>query len=195
MARKLSTADILRLAVGILLVPIVLGVSCPNQQVITGACCVGGNTCNTGMTQAECTNAGGVFEGAGSTTCANCPPAAATDLINGTFTSNNGTAIIITQSPCYVAPALAHNFLQQTFNAVAGKLVTLTVTGPTATSRPRILVTDLFANVVANSGGTPTAQSVSTTFTPVGSQLFIMTMEDCEPSAAGNYQVHVTQAP
>ena len=41
---------------------------------VTGACCVNGNTCNTGMTQTDCTNQGGVWQGVGTTTCVNCPP-------------------------------------------------------------------------------------------------------------------------
>jgi hypothetical protein len=38
-----------------------------------GACCVNGNTCNTGVTQSACASQGGVWQGANTTSCSNCP--------------------------------------------------------------------------------------------------------------------------
>ncbi|MCG8409342.1 MAG: M12 family metallopeptidase [Phycisphaerales bacterium] len=38
-----------------------------------GACCLGGNTCITALTQASCDSQGGIWQGPGSTSCANCP--------------------------------------------------------------------------------------------------------------------------
>jgi hypothetical protein len=69
------------------------------------------------------------------------------------------------------------------------------VTGPLSTSRPRILVTDLFGTVFADSGPSPTAQTTTTTFTPSGNQLIELIIEDCAPSGIGDYTVLVTQTP
>lgn len=123
------------------------------------------------------------------------PPAGNTTLLSKTVTSNNGTGIVIAQNACYTAPAPAHNNSTQTFNAVAGKVVTCTVTGPVDTSRPRIQVTEIIsAAVVAASTTPPTSKTATATFTPSGNQLFIITMEDCTPSAAADYTFLVTQA-
>ena len=180
-----------RISLAVVCAPLCLAGTCPSTVSQNGSCCVNGSCSVT--TQANCT---GTFTSGGTCSPNPCGAVTQTTLINGTFTSSTTTGVVISQSPCYTAPAPAHNFLQQTFNATAGKLVTLSVTGPTATSRPRILVTDLFNSVVANSGGSPTTQTTTTTFTPTGTQLFIMLMEDCAPSAAAaNYTVLVTQAP
>lgn len=40
----------------------------------TGACCVGGTTCITDLTETSCTTQGGVWQGAGSSSCADCTP-------------------------------------------------------------------------------------------------------------------------
>ena len=177
---------------GVILVaslPLFLGLSCPAGGG-TGSCCASNGTCSV-TTQAGCT---GTFTANG--TCSPNPCSGTqTTLLSGTFTSQNSTNITITQNACYTAPAPAHNSLLQTFNAQAGKLVTCSVTGPTTTSRPRILVTDLFGSVVADSGGSPTSQTTTTTFTPTGTQLFELFMEDCAPSAtAADYTLLVVQA-
>jgi hypothetical protein len=41
------------------------------EQALTGACCISG-TCSTGTTQSACTNQGGVWQGANTTSCSNC---------------------------------------------------------------------------------------------------------------------------
>ena len=178
-----------RLAVVAAFVPILTATTCPNPTG-SGSCCASNGTCSV-TTQSGCS---GTFTANG--TCSPNPCGGTqTTLLSGTFTSQNSTTIQITQNPCYTAPAPAHNFLTQTFNAVTGKLVTCSGTGPTTASRPRIRVTDLFGSIVADSGGSPTTQTTTTTFTPTGTQLYILTMEDCFPSAAANYTVLVTQAP
>ena len=63
----------------------------------TGACCVGGTTCTTGVTQAACTAQNGVWQGANSTTCTNCtpPPPTGACCVGGT-TCNTG----VTEADC-----------------------------------------------------------------------------------------------
>lgn len=114
-------------------------------------------------------------------------------LLDGTFSGVNDTTIRIDTNPCYDEPAPAHNGLLQTFNAVAGKLVTCNATGPTATSRPRIFINDFVGTPIAITG-TPNSQTTTLTFTPVANTLYGLTVEDCTPSGAGNYTLLVTQA-
>jgi len=60
----------------------------------TGACCVNGNTCITNVTQANCN---GVWQGANSTSCSNCPqpPETGACCVNGNTCITN-----VTQANC-----------------------------------------------------------------------------------------------
>jgi hypothetical protein len=192
MARKFTRADILRLAIGLAVTPFVLGFSCPTPPVVTGACCIGGVTCVQNMEQTNCTNAGGVFQGANTTTCANCPAQTATTVLDSQIASVPGGAIPPTATPC-AAPTAG---FATTFNLVADKAVTVTVTGPTTNSRPQIRVADILGNQVANTGATPTSQANSATFTPLSANLFVLQVNECDGVAPGNvYHVVVTQGP
>ncbi len=122
------------------------------------------------------------------------PPASDTTLFNGSLATTAGSAI-----PAALAcppPAGGARGFVQSFNAVAAKLVTVTVTGPTANSRPQIRVTDILGNQVANTGTTPTTQTNTTTFTPATSNLFILAVNECANVTIGSvYSVQITQAP
>lgn len=183
-----SVKWIVRFAAVTAFVPIIAATSCPTTQS-TGSCCVNG-VC----TVTTSTGCAGTFTVNGDCSPNPCTPAAPTTLLSGTFTASGSTMILITDSPCYVAPVPAHNKLLQNFNAVANKLVTCSATGPLSSSRPRIQITDLFDTVVADSGQSPTAQTTVTTFTPVGNQLFKILVEDCSASGIGDYTLLVTQA-
>ncbi len=62
---------------------------------VTGACCVNGNTCNTGVTQATCTSQGGEYQGDGSTSCANCPSVTNANLVSSipAFTAHGNNTV------------------------------------------------------------------------------------------------------
>jgi hypothetical protein len=177
--------SIIRFAVLAMALPVIITTAC-GTDMTTGSCCATNGTCSV-TTQANCT---GTFTANG--TCS--PNPCSETLLDGTFTAENDTDIVIIQNPCYTAPAPDHNKLIQTFNATAGKLVTCSVTGPTTTSRPRIEAIDFFDSAVADTGAAPTSQATTTTFTPAGNQLFGIRIEDCAPSGVGNYAILVTQA-
>ena len=177
-----------RLAVVAAFVPIITATSCPTTTS-TGSCCVNG-VCSITVS----TGCSGIFTANGTCSPNPCPPPVPTTLLSETVTGSNAVGVLITNSPC-IDPAVAHNRLIQSFNTVANKLVTCSVTGPLSTSRPRIQITDLFDTVVADSGPTPSSQTTTTTFTPSGAQLFKMRVEDCAASGIGDYTLLVTQAP
>ncbi len=77
---------------------------------------------------------------------------------------------------------------------VAGKLVTVTTTGPTSLSRPQIIVFDNVGQV-ANSGTTPVSQTATTSFTPASAGFMGVYVFDCQTGITGAYQVTATQAP
>ncbi len=118
------------------------------------------------------------------------PVTTPTTLLSEMVASTAGAPV--TSTPC----AGAATGFSRTFNATAGKLVTIVVTGPTGTSRPQIQVRDILGNQVANTGATPTTQANTTTFTPIATNLFILSVNECAAIAAGSvYTVLVTQAP
>jgi hypothetical protein len=122
------------------------------------------------------------------------PPPGNTVLFNGSLATSAGSAIPVALA-CPPPAGGARGFIQS-FNAVAAKLVTITVTGPTATSRPQIRVVDILGNQVANTGPTPTTQTNTTTFTPATSNLFILQVNECANVAIGSvYTVQISQAP
>lgn len=121
------------------------------------------------------------------------PPPGETTLLTKTDASSLGT--FITMSKC-AAPVGGDRGFIESFNAVAGKLVTIKVTGPVSNSRPQVQVVDIVGTQVANSGPTPTTQTNTTTFTPAASNLFILRVQECANVAVGSaYTVLVTQAP
>lgn len=122
------------------------------------------------------------------------PPPGATTLLSEMVASSTPAPIAAANGGC-VSPT--NTGFTRAFNAVAGKLVTITVTGPASSSRPQIRATDLLGNQVANTGATPTSQTNTTTFTPTADQLYVLTVNECAAGfAAGSvYTVLVTQAP
>ncbi len=108
----------------------------------------------------------------------------------------SSAGVFVASNKCTTPAGGDHGFAT-TFNAVANKLVTITVTGPVTNSRPQIEVRDILGSSVANTGPTPTTQTNTTTFTPTGNQLFILAVNECAGGiAVGSiYTVSVTQAP
>jgi len=58
---------------------------------VTGACCVGGNNCVLGQTQAQCASASGQYQGDGSTSCTNCPPPPCTIHLTSSSPADQGS--------------------------------------------------------------------------------------------------------
>ncbi|HKQ47966.1 MAG TPA: hypothetical protein VJZ71_07855 [Phycisphaerae bacterium] len=130
---------------------------------------------------------------------ATCPgttptPPGNTILLDEAIATSAGTAI-----PADVAcppPEGGARGLATVFNAVEGKLVTITVEGPTANSRPQIRVQHILNFELANSGTTPTTQINTITFTPLASTIFGLTVNECANVTIGSfYAVQVSQAP
>jgi hypothetical protein len=114
-----------------------------------------------------------------------------TTLLNEQVASNPAPAIGPLDNPCAGAAA----GFGRTFNAVSGRVVTVTVTGPVTASRPQIRIADILGNQVANTGPTPSTQSTTTTFTPSGNNLYILQVNECAAVAPGGvYTVLITQA-
>lgn len=121
------------------------------------------------------------------------PPPGNTVLLSEMVAS--GAGVFVGADKC-ATPAGGDRGFVRTFNALAGKLVSVTVTGPVTNSRPQIRVVDLLATQVANTGNTPTTQTNTTTFTPSASQLFILQVQECANITVGSvYSVQVSQAP
>ena len=105
-------------------------------------------------------------------------------LLNVTEPLTQTAADVQNQISQAVATAVCQSgpnaFLLRTFNAAAGRIVTVRVDGPTSSSRPQALVfSATTGSLVANTGQNPTSQSVSVTFTPSSSELFGILVNDC----------------
>jgi hypothetical protein len=122
------------------------------------------------------------------------PPPGNTVIFNGNLATSAGNAF----DPALACPPPAggaRGFVQ-TFNAAAGKLVTISVTGPTANSRPQIRVIENPNTQVANTGPSPTSQTNTTTFTPTAANIFAVQVQECAAVAIGSvYSVQISQAP